>query len=464
MRRKMLWIFFITLLVFSIPTVNMIGVTVAQETHDIAVTNVTASPDTVKIGEPVSINVTVTNEGDYSETFNVTAYYDNTTIGTQPVTNLTALSEVTLTFTWDTTDAREEIYATDEKSKSYIVNATATIASDDDPDDNTSSSKVKVISHYIEVVPQSTVDTNLTEGMNYTVSICTDYNGSDVWGWEFDFTYNPLVLHGIEVTNGDLITDTTLFITLGFDNELGKLKKTGNGFFFLPGEPINVTSGPGTLANVTFEVVGTGDSYITLGTETLAPTRLIGVNVTTEERYNIIDDITPEWYHILHGYFRNTAEAVTHDIAVISVTPNTTSAVAGELVDITVVVENQGNVKEKFDVEAYFDYNPNFPTFNRIGNETVSDLAAGANKSLTFTWNTTGLKKKNRTITGVVSELAGETDTEDNTLQSPQTVNVTEVQEQPLPLDLIIGVSIAVVVVLMVVYYALKRRKKPTPE
>jgi len=72
MRREMLWVFFITLLVFSIPTVNMIGVTIAQETHDIAVTNVTASPDTVKIGEPVSINVTVTNEGDYSETFNVT--------------------------------------------------------------------------------------------------------------------------------------------------------------------------------------------------------------------------------------------------------------------------------------------------------------------------------------------------------------------------------------------------------
>jgi len=323
---------------------------------------------------------------------------------------------------------------------------------------------VTVISHYIEVVPQSTVDPNLTDGMNYTVSICTDYNGSDVWGWEFTLTYNPTVLQGIEVTNGDLITTakdpSAIFLSGTFDNVNGKLKGAAAFFLGEVGEPLPVTSGPGTLANVTFEVVGTGDSYITLGTEAVAPTAL----KSPEAGVNIIDDVTPDWRHILHGYFRNIAEAVTHDIAVISVTPNATSAVAGEPVDITVVVENQGNVIEKFDVEAYFDYNPNFPTFNRIGNETVSDLAAGANKSLTFTWNTTGLKKKNRTITGVVSELAGETDTEDNTLQSPQTVNITEVQEQPLPLDLIIGVPIVVIVVLVVVYYALKRRKKPTPE
>jgi len=435
MRRKMLWIFFITLLIFSIPTVNMIGVTVA---------------------------VVVKNDGTVNETFNVTLYYDSTPIKTQNITDLASGATTTLLFVWNTTDVL---------AGTYTIKAVASQVEDETNTANnmvTSPIEVEIKSTYIAVVPESTVDTTLTLGKNYTVSIYTDYNGSDVWGWEFSLTYNPTVLEGIEITNGDLITTakdpSALFLPGTFDNVAGKLTKTANAFFLTEPGDLPVTFGPGTLANVTFEVVGTGDSYITLGTETIAPTRLVGINATTEEEYNIIDDITPEWYHILHGYFRNTAAPVTHDIAVISVTLNTTSVVAGELVGITVVVENQGNVKEKFDVEVYYDYNPNFPTFNRIGNETVSDLAAGANKSLTFTWNTTGLKAKIRTITAVVSELADETDTEDNTLQSPQTVTVTERQEQPLPLELIIGIPVAVVIVIVVAYYALKRRKKPTPE
>jgi len=281
----------------------------------------------------------------------------------------------------------------------------------------------------IYVKPATTVDPTLTPGKNYTVSIYTDYNGSDIWGWEFDLTYNPLVLHGIEVTNGDLITTakdpSALFLPGTFDNIAGELTKTANAFFLTePGDPLPVTSGPGTLANVTFEVVGTGDSSITLGTEPLAPTRLVGINATTEEEYNIIDDATPDTGHILNGYFRNTAAPVIHDIAVISVTPNTTSVVVGEPVDITVVVENQGNVKEKFDVEVYYNYNPHFPTFQRIGTETVSSLSAGATRSLTFTWNTMDVMPGNHTITAVTNELPGETDTDDNTLHSDEIVNV----------------------------------------
>jgi len=461
MRRKMLWIFFIILLIFSIPPVNMIGVTVAQETHDIAVTSISSAR--VTTGELVNVTVVVKNDGTVNETFNVTLYYDSTPIKTQNITDLASGATTTLLFVWNTTDVL---------AGTYTIKAVASQVEDETNTANnmvTSPIEVEIKSTYIAVVPESTVDTTLTLGKNYTVSIYTDYNGSDVWGWEFSLTYNPSVLEGIEVTNGDLITTakdpSALFLPGTFDNVAGKLTKTANAFFLAEPGDLPVTSGPGTLANVTFEVVGTGDSYITLGTETIAPTRLVGINATTEDEYNIIDDITPEWYHILHGYFRNTAEAVTHDIAVISVAPNTTSVVAGEPVDITVVVENQGNVEEKFDVDVYYDYHPDFPAHHHhIGNETVSDLAAGANKSLTFTWDTTGLKEKNRTITGVVSELADETDTEDNTLQSPQTVYITERQEQPLPLDLIIGVPVAVVIVIAVAYYALKRRKKPTPE
>jgi len=119
-----------------------------------------------------------------------------------------------------------------------------------------------------------------------------------------------------------------------FNNTSGELEKTGNGFFFFDPPP-PVTSGPGTLANITFSVVGYGDSYISLGDGT----RLIGYDDIIED-YNIIDKYYPDAGHILDGFFSNQLE-VTHDIAVVSVTPSNTSVVEGELLNVTVVVENK---------------------------------------------------------------------------------------------------------------------------
>ena len=66
----------------------------------------------------------------------------------------------------------------------------------------------------IMVVPESTWNETLKPGMNYTVSIYTDYNGSDIWSWQFTLSYNPLVLHG-GINNTDTWTGTgtqTIFI------------------------------------------------------------------------------------------------------------------------------------------------------------------------------------------------------------------------------------------------------------
>ncbi len=167
------------------------------------------------------------------------------------------------------------------------------------------------VSPYIAVIPEITVDPTLTPGKNYTVSIYTDYNGTDIWAWQFSLTYNPNILHGIEATNGDLITKEkhrrAQFIPGMFDNEAGKLSLTGAYFFPLP-PPIPVTSGPGILANVTFTVVGAGTSNISMGLET-------GLGGVAEDielgpgyggTYIIIDAETmPD--HIGHGYFDNTA-------------------------------------------------------------------------------------------------------------------------------------------------------------
>jgi len=269
MRRNLLWIFLATPLILTVLSPTMIGITVAQMDHDIAIISVTPSPTTVRLGDLVNITVVVENKGTNNETFDTTVYYDTSAIETKTVQNLTADKSATLTFTWDTTDVKEEIYATEKKEKTYTMNATVPLALDEQPDDNTliSTSKAKVVSHYIAVVPQSIMDTNMTPGKNFTVSIYTDYNGTDVWSYAFALTYDNNVLHGVSVTNGDLITkekdETATYHAGKFNNTLGELSLTGASFFSME-EPVPTTYGPGILANVTFTVVGNGTSGITL--------------------------------------------------------------------------------------------------------------------------------------------------------------------------------------------------------
>jgi len=104
------------------------------------------------------------------------------------------------------------------------------------------------------------------------------------------------------VTNGDLITwgvGAIMWKPGSFNNTAGTISTTGNAFFSMPPTPPPTTCGPGTLANITFTVVGYGTSNLTLGPET----RLIGID-EFEHEYDIINAVRdPD--HIQHGYFSN---------------------------------------------------------------------------------------------------------------------------------------------------------------
>jgi len=225
---------------------------------------------------------------------------------------------------------------------------------------------------------------------------------------------------------------------------------TGNGFFFFD-PPSPVTSGPGIMANISFSVVGYGDSYISLGDET----RLIGYNVMTQEEHNIIDKYSPDTGHILDGYFANQLEVI-HDVAVVSVTPSTTEVEEGELLNVTVVVKNEGTVNEDVTVEVYRDYKPGL-TFWLIGKKSVN-LAAGANESLVFVWDTIDAPAGEHSLTAVAIELPGENDVLDNILESGVKVTIRIREEQPIPILLIIGIAIVAVAAIALIWYALKRR------
>ena len=97
--------------------------------HDIAVTDVTASPTTVIAGGVVTIDVTVLNEGAETETFDVTVKYDETEIETQTVTDLASGRSETLRFSWETTGMSKG---------EYVVKAVASVVEGEvDTADNT---------------------------------------------------------------------------------------------------------------------------------------------------------------------------------------------------------------------------------------------------------------------------------------------------------------------------------------
>ncbi len=466
MRKKWVWISILIPLILSILYVNMTRIAAAN-THDIAVVNVTPHPTLVVVGELVNVTVVVENQGTENETFDLTIYHDTTVVETRSSVVLEAGQNTSLTLTWNTTDVRDEVYAADKKGKRYAINATATIDLDEDPDDNTliSPERVKVITRYITVVPRNIMDLNLTPGNNFTVSIYTDYNGSDIWGWSFELSYNPIVLQGVEVVNGDLITEEkdprfpdsdVDFVSGKFDNTLGKLTLT-NAWFFFTEKPAPTTSGPGILANVTFTVVGMGDSNIILDLDPATIESGTILSGWTEggmgEEYKIIDVYFPEENHILDGFFQNV-ETVYHDIAVTSVTPSSTSVVKGDLVNITVTVKNNGNVKEDVTTKVYRTIGPYQPGFSDlIGTKTAKDLDIGSSTSLTFTWDTTDVEPGNWTITAVAS-VPEDTDT----LQSEQKVELKRRQEAPIPILLVVGIAAAVVVLIAIVVYVVRRR------
>jgi hypothetical protein len=271
--------------------------------------------------------------------------------------------------------------------------------------------------------------------MNYTIAVYTDYSGSDVWGWEFGLTFNPSILQGLEVANGDLITTQkdplARFVPGAFDNVLGILSGAA-GFFNPISPPPPTTSGPGTLAYVRFGVVGTGISNIMLGTSISLLTSLSGWG------YYIIDSSQPPGAsappygvdHIGHGSFNNIPYG--HDIGVTNVAAPA-SAVLGDNVAINVTVANEGSFTETFNLTVTANA-------TQVGNQTVTDLESAQSETLAFIWNTTGTAGGNYVINATA--WLADIDPSDNNLTTTieiRTLHDTAITNLQTPSSVTIG-------------------------
>jgi squalene-hopene/tetraprenyl-beta-curcumene cyclase len=114
-----------------------------------------------------------------------------------------------------------------------------------------------------------------------------------------------------------------------------------------------------------------------------------------------------DWsWPLLEIVFKEWIWTLRHDVAITYVEVSKSKVYAGEIIDIVVDVENQGNYEEKFDVSVY--YNDTSISWEHI------QLPSQSRVTLTFIWNTTGLLAGTYNIKAIASNVVGEEDTSDN--------------------------------------------------
>jgi len=106
---------------------------------------------------------------------------------------------------------------------------------------------------------------------------------------------------------------------------------------------------------------------------------------------------------------------IVHDVAIIDLVSNETHVTPGEIVKISVMVENQGNFNESFTVSVNA-YNITEEINYNLGSQNITSLIPLSNETLIFNWNTTDATQNvTYTIKAETNIVSNETDTTDNT-------------------------------------------------
>jgi len=272
--------------------------------HDVAVVDVAPSATLVELGQFLNVSIMVRNEGTEIENFNVSAYFDSTLIGTLNVKALLPYSKVTLNFTLDTSSVGVGNY-TITASIPYLVNEA-------DFTDNTFVDGVVEIRRRLPSITHdiAIVDVNISNNSVYI---------------------GDLLQINVSVVNKGTETET-FNVTVYCDSSLI--------------ETLQVSAlDSGAQATLIF-----------LWNTAFASEGFYKVKASAP----LLDDIDASDNIYLDGVVEVKAKPprlVIHDVAVLNVTPSSTLIYIGENIDICVVVKNQGNYTESFNVMASYNCN-----------------------------------------------------------------------------------------------------------
>lgn len=221
--------------------------------------------------------------------------------------------------------------------------------------------------------------------------------------------------------------------------------------------PLEITEyfwdfGDETNATVTTPTVN--HTYTTGGAFTVSLT--IFDNATASQLVNSIYNTTgmPRiWYEIYSTKEVILSFAFAHDVAVTNITISKVEVAPGETVSINITVLNKGANPEDFTVTVYYDT-------NEIGTKQVEGLNSGEERTLIFSWDTTGVAEGEYQIKAVASGIEGEGYVDDNEFIDG-TVTVKTASES-FPTTLVIGGAIGAGVIILVLVIFMRRRSTPS--
>jgi PKD repeat protein len=158
------------------------------------------------------------------------------------------------------------------------------------------------------------------------------------------------------------------------------------------------------------------------------------------------------WYELYSKNTKTIEVKLGHNIAITSVQASLEEVEAGETVSINVTALNKGTETESFNVTVYYGN-------NAIEKKAVTALTAGAEETLIFNWDTTGVAGGDYQIWAEATDVEGEGYVEDNKFIDG-TVTVKSAG-QSLPITIIVGAVVAVAAVAIILFMYLRRRSAP---
>jgi hypothetical protein len=211
---------------------------------------------------------------------------------------------------------------------------------------------------YVE--PPEIIDPTMVPPKTFDINITID-DVEDLYSFEFKLTYNTQVLtcYGLIVNKDQSGYYPTSKFTVDDRNGYAWINATFNA----PANPIT-TFTPQTLVTVKFQVEALGVSPLNL----------------TETRLSDSEG-NPIPHEVQNGIFIT----LIRDVAVVNVVASENMVYQGWPVEITVTVENKGDIAETFNVTAYYDNNP-------IGTALITNLAPKNTTTTKITWLTTGVQ------------------------------------------------------------------------
>jgi len=262
---------------------------------------------------------------------------------------------------------------------------------------------------------------------------------SELYFWELNLTFNPLVLEAVSYFEGPFLNEAFLAqdtdtwpLEPKFNNTAGWVAA---GCSPLPPTPEHGASGSGTLGYVTFKAKTEGKSVLHF-----ADTKLRSWNATMMEMTQIAHTSSDSLFQY----------PLLRDIAVTGVISSSASVQAGQSVTVNVTLKNKGNVSETFNVNLSYGT-------TLIDTRSVTSLEPDSLETVNFIWDTKNVAPGSYTLTATALAVSGETNTEDNT-DSSVVVNVTAAPPV-LPLEWIAAIIVIIVIGLGAGIYYFRKRK-----